>query len=671
MYRLRIAALGIVLIFAAGFAGSAFAQDSGVITILDVQYEEQFPEIEAEVRYLNSEQNPVTDFTNFTVTLGDQPVTDLEVLDGQGKLAMAIVADLSPQMRDQGNPYKPNRFADMRLLLQEQMLAMQSSGLHASLVIVEQEASIYYPMSEDIGGLNNIITGSVSGKPFVPQQADEAESGAYPLQEGVLLALEQLATMPPDMPRALVIYAAGAPEMALDSEQIEQAIADIPGHENLLSMTIIALGSAEDGMFDTQPANPAALQQLAEDIGATYFHYFAADIERESQLQTAIKSHLDIILQHAHYHVLHFRANETLSGSQELQISAGGASDTTQIEIAGIPPRVNVVVDSRLFQDEVLLSVDPEFFQNELVHAEYLLDNRRIGDSDEAPNFAYTLDVYTDAFQQNFAPGEYELVVAVRDAAGLENRSEPLVVQVVQPPAPSTNFIDRMLGGIAGTSSFIIIAVAILGVSILGATGVMYWRSRHMSIPPGKGGKGGKTGKTGKTGKAGRSGYPPLPAMTEDDEPTGEFDEEMTLPVNTQDDEATQIYDDELTQPMDRNGDAVEHRFRVVVESGISHSTEPFDLSGKGGNHYFIGRPSRDINNSPQIALPHPNVSREHAKLVVLADGRVELIAGNSENGTFIGEEKRRVESKASEILNPGDVFWISPAVKLRLEEKE
>jgi hypothetical protein len=313
------------------------------------------------------------------------------------------------------------------------------------------------------------------------------------------------------------------------------------------------------------------------------------------------------------------------------------------------------------------LSVDPEFFQNELVHAEYLLDNRRIGDSDEAPNFAYTLDVYTDAFQQSFAPGEYELVVAVRDAEGLESRSEPLVVQVVQPPASSTSFLDRMFG----SSSLIIIAVAVLGVGILGTIGIMYWRSGHTGLSPIKLGK---TGKTGKTGKSGKSGYLPPPAMTADDEPTGEVDEEMTLPVNTQDDDATQLYDEDLTLPMDRNGDAsdaVEHRFRVVIESGISHSTEPFELSGNGSNHYFIGRPSRDINNSPQIALPHPNVSRAHAKLVVLADGRVELIAGDSENGTFVGEEKRRVESNASEILNPGDVFWISPAVKLRLEEKE
>jgi flagellar basal body-associated protein FliL len=609
------------------------------------------------------------------VTLGDQPVTDLEVLDGQGKLAMAIVTDLSPRMRDQGNPYKPSRFADMQSLLQEQMLALQSPGLQASLVVVDQEASLYYPMSEDIVGLSNIVNGSVPDKPFVPRQADEAEEGTYPLQQGVLLALEELAAMPPDMPRALVVYAAGAPEMALDSAQIEQALAAIPDHEHLLSMTIIALGSAEEGLFDTQPANPAALQQLADDIGATYFHYFAADIEGESQIQTDIKSHLDMILQHAHYHVLRFRGDETLSGPQELQISAGDASDTVQIEITGIPPRVNVVVDSRLFQDEVLLSVDPEFFQNELVHAEYLLDNRRIGDSDEAPNFAYTLDVYTDAFQQSFAPGEYELVVAVRDAEGLESRSEPLAVQVVQPPASSTNFLDRLFG----SSSLIIIVVAVLGVGILGTTGIMYWRSRQTGMPFGKTSKTsktGKSGKTGKTGKSGKSGYLPPPAMTMDDEPTGEFDEEMTLPVNTQDqdDDATQIYDEDLTLPMDRNGDAgdaVEHRFRVVIESGISDIPEPFELSGNGSNHYFIGRPSNDINNRPQIALPHPNVSRAHAKLVVLADGRVELIAGNSENGTFFGEDKQRVEANGSQILTPGDVFWISPAVKLRLEEKE
>lgn len=653
MYRLRMMVLGIMFICMVGFVSTAFAQDTGTLTILDVEYEEYFPKIEAEVRYLDSENNPVTDFTDFVITLGDEPVSDLEVRDGQGNLAIAIVADLSSQMRDQGNPYKPHRFADMQSLLQDQMLALQSPGLQASLVVVDQEATLYYPMSEDIVGLSNIVNGSVPEKPFLPQQEEETESEAYPLQEGVLLALEQLRTLPQDVPRALVVYAAGDPEMEFDSAQIEQAVADIPASEPGLSMTIIGLGSAEADEFDTQPANPAALEQLADAIGATYFHYFATDVEQVSQLQSDIESHMDMVLQRAHYYTLSFRADESLAGTQDLQISAGADSDTAQIDIAGLPPRVNVVVDTRVFQDQILLSVDPEFTQSALTHAEYLLDNRRIGESDTAPDFAYTLDAYTDAFQQNFSPGEYELVVAVRDANEQESRSEPLVVQVVAPPQTSTSMIDQVIGRLTNSSGIIF---TVLGVAVLGVVGMVVWRSRRPGAPTSSGRK---------------SGYIPPPAATEDDEPTGEFDEEMTLPVNTQNDEATQIYDDDLTRPMERNGDTVEHCFKVVIEAGLNDATEMvFPLSGSGSNHYFIGRPSNDIHNQPQIALRHPNVSRSHAKLVVLTDGRVELIAGNSENGTFVGEEKRRIATNAGEILNPGDVFWISPAVKLRLEEE-
>lgn len=660
MRRLNMLAWGwLCLVFV--FSGMhVVAQETTTLTILDVVYQDQFPEMAVKLRYLDAQQNLIQGFADFEVAVGNKAVTTpVGVTKESGPMAVAIVADLSAGMRAKGTPLKPDRFADMHSLLQEQVLALQLPDRAASLVVFTDTVSLYFPMSTDIGGLRNIINGSVEGRPFAPP-TEEASSTAYPLEEAIVTALEQLEQVPPDMPRALFVFAAGVPDLSLDLDRIQTVVAAAASAEHPLNVTVVALGSNE---ADDTPANPGVLEQLATATDGTFFHYFAGnDVAATTARQTEIKTHFEQVFQLADYYILRFEADTALVGSQEVQVTAGNASDSFPIDIAAVPPRVQVVVDSRDFQGRVRMEVKPEFVQGSLTHVEYLLGNHRIGEADEGPAFVYEIDAYSDMFQQQFAPGDYELVAAVRDSQGKENRSDPLVVKVVQRPPPAS-LMEQLQVGVTRFGG--IILMALVGVLAVAGGGIYLMRRSHSHVRPTPSRRFSTAQQP--TGKHSRP-------MNADDEPTGEVDHDLTAEFSSDQDELTQMHDDERTLRFSGSSTIVYRQFRLVVEQGLSDDAQKvFHLGGNGSSHYFIGRPTSDGVRQPDIALPNKNVSRmQHAKLVLLANGGIELIALESGNGTFVGDgsARQRLLPNTSQVLKHGDVFWISPAVKLRLEEE-
>lgn len=80
---------------------------------------------------------------------------------------------------------------------------------------------------------------------------------------------------------------------------------------------------------------------------------------------------------------------------------------------------------------------------------------------------------------------------------------------------------------------------------------------------------------------------------------------------------------------------------------------------------FNIGRATR--NHTPDIPLTNIQVSRCHARLRLFTDG-LELIPEDTDNGTFVGEERRQINAQDSVQLRSGDVFWLSQLVKLRIE---
>lgn len=660
MRRLRIPGSGWLGLLLALIMIPVVAQEPATLTILNVVYEDQFPDVEVQLRYLDQQQQPIPNVTSFEVSVGDQLITSpVAVTTERGPMAVAIVADLSMQMRDKGMPHKRDRFVDMQSLLQEQMLALQLPNLRASLVTFTDEANLYYPLSADLGGLRNIINGSVSEYPFVPQE-ETADGAAYPLEEAIITALEQLGQEAPNVPRALFVFAAGDLDTALDLERIEQALASSRSSTSDVHVIAVAFGSDQEGTFNTMAANPGILEQLAAATGGSYVHYFAADVDQAIQLQTEVKTQFAQILQVADYYSLRFQADPTLVGMQDVQVRVGSNADTYAINIAAVPPRVSVVVNSRDFQGKVRMTVRTDFVQSELAHVEYLLNNHRIGQSEKRPDFAYEVDSYTNGFQQLFTPGNYELVAAVRDAQGLESRSDPLLVQVFAPPVPDSP-LAWVMAFITGIGGIILLAlVAVLAV----VAGVMYGMQRRQKTP-----RIGKQFPTNRQPTRSRS-VKVSEKVFEDDELTGEVDNDLTAEFDPE--ELTQLYKpDDLTERFDPTA-VPERIFRVMVERGIDpEAKKEFHLRSNGSMHYFIGRPSTDSTKQPDIVLPNKHVSREHARLVMLADGGIELVAGHNTNGTFVGEEKVQLAPDEKRVLQSGDVFWISPAVKLRLEEEQ
>ncbi len=659
MRRLRIPGAGCVALLLALIMVPVVAQEPTTLTILDVVYEDQFPDVEVQLRYLDQQQQPIPNVTSFEVSIGNQLVSNpVAVTTERGPMAVAIVADLSTHMRDKGMPHKRNRFVDMQSLLQEQMLALQLPRLRASLVTFTDEANLYYPMSTDLGGLRNIINGSVPEYPFAPQE-EAADGAAYPLEEAIITALEQLGQEAPDVPRALFVFAAGDPDTALDLERIEQAFSSSRSGTSAVHVMAVAFGSDQEGTFTTRAANPGILEQLAAVTGGRYVHYFAADVDQAIQLQTEVKTQFAQILQVADYYSLRFQADPTLVGMQDVRVRVGSTADTYTINIAAVPPRVSVVVNSRDFQGKVRMTVRTDFAQSELAHVEYLLNNHRIGQSEKAPDFVYEIDSYARGFQELFPPGNYELVAAVRDVQGLESRSEPLVVEVFAPPVPDSP-LAWVMAFITGIGGIILLALVVVLAVVVG---VMYGMQRRQKIP-----RISKQFPTNRQPTRSRS-VKVSETVLGDDELTSEVDNDLTAEFNPE--ELTQVYNpDDLTARYDPT--AVRERiFRVLVERGIDpEARKEFHLRSNGSMHYFIGRPSTNNTKQPDIVLPNNLVSREHARLVMLADGGVELVAGHNTNGTFFGEEKIEMAPDEKRVLQSGDVFWISPVVKLRLEEE-
>jgi hypothetical protein len=94
---------------------------------------------------------------------------------------------------------------------------------------------------------------------------------------------------------------------------------------------------------------------------------------------------------------------------------------------------------------------------------------------------------------------------------------------------------------------------------------------------------------------------------------------------------------------------------QVTVVAGAPQQTYALQL----GRPLMIGR-----HSSHGIAFTNPRVSRDHARLVV-TNGTVQITDLGSTNGTFVGEQKRRLAPHTPELLAPGEVFWIGPDIQL------
>ncbi|NJN66789.1 MAG: FHA domain-containing protein [Chloroflexaceae bacterium] len=651
---------GLVFLFLLMPDMMTLAQGSETLTIVEVN-NEAFPEIAVTLRYLDAQNSPVQGFKDFAVTIGEQPVTGLaEPEPVQRPIAVSLVVDLSAAMRGDGIPPK-NRFKDMQTLLTNLMGKLQLPSVQVSLVVFDQEVKRYHPMTADIVGVLNTINNADPERPFVPQEKTAA--GSYPLGEAILEGLRQFDQGDPAVPRLLFVFAAGTPEATVEDEALRTALAERSTEENPLTLVVLGFGGTEQ-TENSPPANPALLEQVAQAGNGNWLHFFTTKVEEKPSLNEEAEHLFDRSVQRADHYVLKFQADTAPAGIQPLRVRAGNAEDMKEVNINVFPPRIKVWLNSTDFQDRVQLRIITEAAQSPLTQVEYLLDNHRIATATAPPDFAHTLDVYEKPFQEKFPPGQHELVAAVTDANGQHARSAPMAVTVFAPPPPDTPIewlsaiIDKHLG-------LILIVLAGVGIVVLLAVGVQFIRARKQSpalpVP-------GRSRTSGSFVGGGPLGINPPDFYPGDDGPTQIRDDERT---DVYDADKTAEYDaDKTAEYEEEAGD--QRRFRVVVvqgEASLNQRRTSFDLRGGKQRNYDIGRPSQE--SRPEIPLDHKIVSRNHAKLVVLKDGEVQLIAVNGTNGTFVGNEKKKLENGESANLKPGDVFWISPVLQLRLEEEK
>ena len=103
--------------------------------------------------------------------------------------------------------------------------------------------------------------------------------------------------------------------------------------------------------------------------------------------------------------------------------------------------------------------------------------------------------------------------------------------------------------------------------------------------------------------------------------------------------------------------------WEVIVEEGDTatrvalNPAKPVQLIGRNA-----------VNHNPDIRLSNSQVSREHARLSLNGDD-LRLTALTTSNGTFLGVNKQLVAPNTTVQLRSGDVFWLSPHVRLRVEQ--
>ena len=108
------------------------------------------------------------------------------------------------------------------------------------------------------------------------------------------------------------------------------------------------------------------------------------------------------------------------------------------------------------------------------------------------------------------------------------------------------------------------------------------------------------------------------------------------------------------------SGRSSAQRAGEMVQVSVVAGAPPQSYQLLPGRPLMIGR-----HAGHDIALNSQRVSRDHAPLLLLKGGQLQLSDLGSTNGTFVGRERRRLAPNAPEPLAPGDLFWIGPEIKL------
>ncbi|MEI8164732.1 MAG: hypothetical protein WCG26_00060 [Chloroflexales bacterium] len=605
---------------------------------------QQFPTLSVVLNYSTAQGLPVAGAPSFTVTVDGQPVDAVETQSDQRTIAVAIVADLSARMSDTGTA-GVSRFDDMLPRVKELVDQLRNEGHFASLVTFGTQVTVPHSMTYDLGAVSNTLNRGNSALSFEPAPLDaKAADAPYPLLDALNAGLAQLDTAEASAPRALVLFAAGTPT-SLEVTALRQRMEAQRTQKRPIRLLILGFGSDQPGKFTQAPAGPASLGQLATEVGGQFIDVGTTPLNTQTKGQ--IDNEFAAIRTLAKQYKLSFSASKIKTGKVLVSIAAGAAKDDIQFEPGQIPPRFNVVVDTRTFQDQVRLSVQITLQQDEIRRVEYLLNDLPLATSEQGPEFVVPINSYAPEFQQKFPPGEYKLTAAAVDVAGNQSRSEAAIpVTVFAPPPPPTLLEQATRYWWVG-----LIIVALAGLAIFGFTRRPAPVSRRVSKTSSAGVVRGEE-PTVEHGAAPaynetRAFQPGLTTEFKPAAPSGLTTEFHAQPSKTQ---------------------RLRTRWFIEVVEGDADKGRRFEVHEN--RHINIGR-TNPPDPPPDFALNSGLVSKgSHVRLSLLHNG-IELVAGASRNGTFVGDEQREIPANTNYILKENDIFWLSRGVKLRVSQEE
>jgi hypothetical protein len=607
---------------------------------------QQFPTLSVVLNYSTAQGLPIEGAPNFTVSVDGQSINAVETQSNQREIAVAIVADLSARMRDQGTGGISSRFDDMLPRVKELVDQLRNEGHFASLITFGTQVNVFHPLTYDLGAVSNTLNRGNSALNFEPATLDaKAENSPYPLLDALNAGLDQLATADPAAPRALVLFAAGTPA-PLDVAALNQRMEEQRTQKRPIRLLILGFGSDQPGQFTQAPSGPASLDQLAKNVGGYFIDVGTKPLDIQTKGQ--IDNEFAAIRKLSNQYTLSFSASKIASGKVLVNVAAGGASDSTQFDPGQIPPRFNVVVDTRTFQEQVRLSVQIKLQQAEIRRVEYLLNDLPLATSDQGPEFVVPINSYAPEFQQKFPPGEYKLTAAAVDANGNQSRSEAAIPVTVFAPPPPPPLLDQ----VARYWWVGLIFVALVGLAIYGFTRRLAPVSRQ------------RISKTSPAG--GVSGEEPtvehgtVPAQNE----TRAFQPGLTTEFNPGG--SSGLTTEFHAQPSKTQ--RLRTRWFIEVVEGDADKGRRFEVHEN--RHINIGR-TNPPDPPPDFALNSSLVSKgSHVRLSLLHNG-IELVAGASRNGTFVGDGQREIPANTNYILKENDIFWLSRGVKLRVSQEE
>jgi hypothetical protein len=267
-----------------------------------------------------------------------------------------------------------------------------------------------------------------------------------------------------------------------------------------------------------------------------------------------------------------------------------------------------------------------------------MLDNRVVAAPiADSPNFALMIDIADPAFQQRFPPGTYTLSAAIWDASGQERRADQTVRLVVPAVMSGISWVWLVAPG-----ALLVVVVAVVAL----------WAGRRNGRRAAIKEPVWQPTSVGDNDETNRIRRPPL-------EPTEP--DETTMPFNR-----PPQMDDEITTRLGPIRPKVpEPQWALEVLEGEQQRT----IKLPAGERIFdIGRPTAR-GRPPTVALSNSSVSRETHATLASSERALTLLAAETMNGTYIGEDRELLEPNQERELAVGDIFWVG-AVKLRVTRK-